>query len=186
MLELLIDKWWLFVLRGITAIVFGILAFVRPDLALATLVTLYGVFALTDGVLSIGASIALSRTRFMRWLLLEGLIGIAAGAVALALPGATAVVLLTFFGVWLVISGILRIVFAIEMRKVIDNEWLLAMAGFCSLGAGVLTLLSPLQSAMAWMWIMGVYAFAVGTAILMLGGLLKKLGGPGSKHVPAA
>jgi hypothetical protein len=64
------------------------------------------------------------------------------------LPGATAVVLLKFFGVWLVVSGVLWIVFAIEMRKVIDYEWLLAIAGFCSLGAGVLTLLSPLQSAM--------------------------------------
>jgi uncharacterized membrane protein HdeD (DUF308 family) len=178
MLRLLCDKWWLFVVRGLVAIAFGILAFVRPDVALTALVALFGFFALTDGLVSLAGCFVFAKTKLVWWMLIEGLIGVAAGIVTFAMPGLTAVVLLTFLGAWLIASGAIRIALSIEMRKAIDNAWLAALAGVFSLIAGVLTLVSPLQTAVAWMWVMGAYALIAGLVMLTLCVNLKRLAGP--------
>jgi uncharacterized membrane protein HdeD (DUF308 family) len=183
--QLLVDKWWLFVVRGLLAIVFGILAFVKPDVALAGLVTLYGVFALTDGLVSLAGCFNFAGTKLVWWLLLEGLFGVTAGVLTFVMPGVTALVLLGFLGAWLIASGAVRIALAIEMRKVIEGEWLAALAGLCSIVAGVLTFVSPLQTAVAWMWLMGAYALVVGFVMLGLGFNLRRLGGARSHDVQA-
>ena len=177
MFQLLRDKWWLFVVRGLLAIVFGILAFVKPDVALGTLVTLYGFFALTDGLVSLAGCFTFAGTKLVWWLMLEGLFGITAGVLTFVMPGVTALVLLTVLGAWLVASGAVRIVLAIEMRRVIEDEWLAVLAGVCSVVAGVLTFVSPLQTAVAWMWVVGAYALVVGIVMLSLGFNLRRLGG---------
>lgn len=177
MFKLLSDKWWLFVVRGLIAIVFGILAFTKPDIALSVLVGLYGFFALTDGLVSLAGCFLFAGTRLVWWMLLEGLFGIAAGVMTFVLPGVTAVVLLTILGAWLIASGAVRIVLAIEMRKAIDGAWLTALSGVCSIVAGALTLFSPLQTAVAWMWVMGAYALIVSIVMLTLGVNLRRLGG---------
>lgn len=178
MFQLLANKWWLFALRGLVAIVFGIVAFVRPELALAALVALYGTFALVDGLVSLGACFLFSGTKLVWWLLFEGLMGIAAGILSFALPGATAVALLSLLGIWLIASGVVRIMLSIEMRKVVDGAWLGALAGVCSLIAGALTLFRPLQTAVAWMWLMGCYAVIFGIVMFALGMNLRRLSGP--------
>ncbi|MCW5935957.1 MAG: HdeD family acid-resistance protein [Fimbriimonadaceae bacterium] len=184
--QLLIDKWWLFVLRGVVAILFGILAIVRPDVALSAVVALYGFFALTDGLVSLAGCFVFSKTKLVWWLLLEGLFGIAAGVVTLVMPGLTTLVLLGFLGAWLIASGAVRIALAIQMRKVIEGEWLAVLAGVCSIVAGVLTFVSPLQTAVAWMWVMAAYAFVVGAVMLSLGFSLRRLGGTRPQGTKAA
>jgi uncharacterized membrane protein HdeD (DUF308 family) len=185
-IQLISDKWWLFVVRGLLAIAFGIAAFARPDVALTALVTLYGFFALTDGLTSLAGCFLFTRTKFVWWMLLEGLFGVAAGILTFAMPGVTALVLLTLLGIWLIASGAVRIALAIEMRKAIDNEWLVGLAGVCSVVAGALTLLRPLQTAVGWMWVMGAYALIVGIVMLTLGINLRRLGGSISHDVQTA
>src|SRR5215813_14549392 len=94
MLHAMAKGWWLVLLRGIAAIVFGVLAFVWPGLTLLTLVLFYGAFALADGVIALAAAITGGRSVPTWWLVLVGLLGIAAGVLTFALPGMTALVLI--------------------------------------------------------------------------------------------
>src|SRR5262249_481117 len=109
MLHALAKCWWLLLFRGIAAIVFGVLAFIWPGLTLVTLVLLYGAFALVDGVLSLLAAFTGSTKPVPTWwLVVVGLLGIAAGAVTFLWPGITAILLVLFIGAWALVHGILR------------------------------------------------------------------------------
>ena len=132
MLHALAKSWWLLLLRGIAAIIFGILAFVWPGLTLVTLVLLYGAFALVDGVISLIAAFTGSAKPVPTWwLVVVGLLGIAAGIVTFAWPGITAILLVLFIGAWALVHGIFEIIGAIQLRKEIDNEWMLILGGSC-------------------------------------------------------
>ncbi len=176
MFESMIRNWWVFVVRGVLAIVFGAPAFVRPDATLVALVALFGAYALLDGVLSLTTSFMLTGTRYFWWLLLEGVLGIAVGVLTFQHPGVTAASLLYLLGAWLTVGGIFRIVAAIELRKQIDNEWAYILSGFLSVVADVLTFYRPSQSALAWLWVIGTYAILYGVMMLVLGVKLRKLG----------
>jgi uncharacterized membrane protein HdeD (DUF308 family) len=175
MLNLMVSKWWLFAVRGVLAILFGVLAFVRPDVTLVALVGLFGIYALADGFLGFAGAFALTGSRYFWWLLLEGIAGVTAGVFTFEMPGVTALSLLLLLGIWLVFSGIFRIVSAIELRKQMDNEWLYILSGVFSVIAGALTFCGPLQSAISWVWVIGVYAVLFGLMSLSLGVKLRKL-----------
>jgi uncharacterized membrane protein HdeD (DUF308 family) len=133
MLHALAKCWWLLLLRGLAAIVFGVLAFLWPGLTLVTLVLLYGAFALVDGVLSLVAAFTGSTKPVPTWwLVVVGLLGIAAGAVTFLWPGITAILLVLFIGAWTLVHGIFEIIGAIQLRKEIDNEWMLILGGVLS------------------------------------------------------
>src|SRR5262245_4270303 len=125
MLNALARYWWLILLRGICAIVFGVLAFVWPGVTLFTLIILYGAYALADGVLSLAAAVMGGAPAPRWWLALVGLFGIAAGVLTFMWPGITALVLLFFIAGWAIATGVMQITGAIRLRHEIDNEWLL-------------------------------------------------------------
>ena len=129
MLHALCKNWWLLLLRGIAAIVFGILTFAWPGITLLTLVLFYGAFALVDGVLAIAAAIMGGAPAPRWWLALIGVLGIAVGVLTFAWPGVTALVLLLFIAGWAIATGVFQIIGAIKLRKEIDNEWLLIEIG---------------------------------------------------------
>src|SRR5436309_1161366 len=122
----------MFALRGVAAILFGILAFAWPGVTLTVLVLLFGAYSLVNGVLALASAF---RTRHdHRWgLLLEGLAGIAAGLVTLFMPGLTALVLLYIIAAWALLTGVLQLVAAVRLRKVIHDEWWLILSGVASL-----------------------------------------------------
>src|SRR3954469_15088793 len=115
MVIVLARNWWVLVLRGLLAVLFGIAAFAWPGITLAALVILYGAYALVDGIFAI-ASVMIGRTSGMPWwaLLLQGLAGIAVGIMTFAWPGITALVLLCLIAAWAVVTGIFSIVAAIR------------------------------------------------------------------------
>ena len=122
MLHALAKCWWLLLLRGIAAVLFGLLAFIWPGLTLVTLVLLYGAFALVDGVISLIAAFTGSAKPVPTWwLVVVGVLGIAAGIVTFAWPGITAILLVLFIGAWALVHGIFEIIGAIQLRKEIDN-----------------------------------------------------------------
>jgi uncharacterized membrane protein HdeD (DUF308 family) len=174
-MQLVSNNWWLFVLRGVLAILIGVVALLNPGLVLAALVTLFGAFAFSEGMLSLIGCFAFSRTRIVGWFLLEGLAGIAVGVLIFARPEEAGLLLLDILGAWLIVSGALRLLIAYELRNVIRNERLVAMSGMCAVIAGVLTLLNPTQSAAVWMWTLGAYAIALGLLMLTVGYSLRKL-----------
>lgn len=180
-MSVLVNNWWTFVLRGILAILFGLLVFFMPGMALLTLVFLFGFYALADGLFSLAAALRWTGGAEQQpwWaLLLHGILGVVAGFLALTLPGITAVVLLYIIAGWALATGIMEIVAAIRLRQQIQGEWLLVLSGVLSIILGVLLALFPVAGALAVVLWIGAYAIVVGVLLLVLGFKLRKWLGP--------
>src|SRR5262245_55366687 len=149
LLDALAKNWWLILLRGIAAILFGVLAFLWPGVTLLTLVLFYGIFAIVDGVLSIAAAVMGGAPMPRWWLALVGLLGLVVGALTLAWPGITALVLLLFIAAWAIVSGVMQIIGAIQLRKEIDDEWWLIACGVLSVLFGIGIAVFPGTGALA-------------------------------------
>ena len=166
LLSLLAKNWWVLLLRGIVSILFGVLAFTLPGLTLLTLMILYGAYAAVDGVLALVAAFQGGTMAPRWWLALVGILGLAAAAATFLYPQITALILIMFIGAWAIAHGILEIVGAIQLRKEIDNEWLLALGGALSIIFGVFVLLQPGAGALALVWLIGAYAIAFGIVLV--------------------
>jgi uncharacterized membrane protein HdeD (DUF308 family) len=162
LLHSLANNWWLLLLRGICAILFGVLTFVWPGMTLLTLVLLYGAYALVDGVLALAEAVMGGAPAPRWWLALVGLLGIAAGILTFAWPGITALVLLLFIAGWAIATGVLEIVGAIKLRKEIENEWLLIASGALSVIFGLILVAQPGTGALALLYVIGTYAILFG------------------------
>jgi uncharacterized membrane protein HdeD (DUF308 family) len=161
--------WWLLLMRGIAAIVFGVLAFIWPGLTLLTLVILYGVFAIVDGVLALAAAFGRTDAEVPRWwFLFTGILDIAAGVIAMFWPGITALVLIIFIGAWAIIRGVMEVIAAVQLRKEIEGEWLLVLAGVLSVLFGLGVLIYPGAGAVALAWLIAIYAIAIGVVMIGL------------------
>jgi uncharacterized membrane protein HdeD (DUF308 family) len=174
MVHALAKNWWLLLLRGIAAIIFGLLAFAWPGLTLVTLILLYGAYALVDGVLAIIAAITGGVPGSRWWLAVVGLLGIAAGLLTFLTPGLTALVLLFFIAGWAIVTGVFEIIGAIKLRKEIDNEWLLILGGIISVLFGVGMMLAPGAGALALVWVIGAYSVVMGVIFVALAFRLRK------------
>jgi uncharacterized membrane protein HdeD (DUF308 family) len=166
-------RWWAVLLRGLIAIAFAVLAFMWPAVTVATLVLLFGFYALLDGLTSLVAAVV-GRRHEDRWLLaLEGVIGIWAGVVTLRAPGVTAAVLVFFISIWAMATGFLRIVEAIRLRKQISGELWLALSGVLSILFAMMLILQPIAGALSLVWILAAYVLILGVLLMFLGIELK-------------
>lgn len=167
--HLLTSNWWLLLLRGLVAVLFGILAFAWPGITLLTLIYLFGWYALVNGILSffLAAKAPRGHTRIAS-LILGGLISILAGLLTFFMPGITALGLLILIAAWAIVNGIMEIVAAIKLRKVITNEWLLVLAGLASIVFGVLLFLQPGAGALVLVWWIGSFALVFGILLAIL------------------
>jgi uncharacterized membrane protein HdeD (DUF308 family) len=177
------DHWWAFALRGAAAIVFGVLAFAWPGLTLTVLVLFWGAYALVDGILTLLAAFRTGQDH--RWaLMIEGIAGIAAGVVTFFWPGLTALVLVYIIAFWALLTGVLEVVAAFRLRRVIHNEWWLGLSGLASLIFGIVLVISPGAGALALIWLIAAYAIVFGVLLL---GLALRLRGVGQRHqIPAS
>ena len=166
--------WWTFILRGVLAILFGVLAFFAPEYGIAILVGLFAAWAIIDGV---GNLIAGIRTRGQDrswWLeVLEGVVSIAAGVIAILLPAAAAQVLVLLIAAWAVITGVIEIVMAVRLRRVIEGEAWMGLAGAASIVFGVVLVLFPAAGALSLVWLIGSFAIAFGGLLIILGWRLR-------------
>ena len=167
----LAGHWSTLAIRGVCAIVFGVLSFMWPALSLATLVIIWGVYALIDGALALVAGV-----KAKIWsLVFIGLVGVLAGIGAFVYPGRTALVLLYFIAAWAIVTGILAIYIAIRLRKELTGEWVLALAGVLSVVFGMMLIARPGAGALAVVLILASYAVAFGVLLLVLAFKLKSL-----------
>jgi uncharacterized membrane protein HdeD (DUF308 family) len=171
----LAENWWAIALRGVSAIIFGVLAFVLPALSLFALILMFGAYAIIEGIFNI---IAAARSRSKdgpRWLLLlEGFVSIAAGIVTFALPGLTALVLVYVIAAWAMVTGVLEIIAAVRVRKQITGEVWWILSGILSVVFGVLLMIAPGAGALALVLWIGAYAVVFGALLVGLAFRLRR------------
>jgi uncharacterized membrane protein HdeD (DUF308 family) len=173
--DVLARHWWAIALRGLAAIIFGILAFAMPGVTLAVLVLLFGAYALVDGIFNIVAAVSGRSGQRSWWMvLLEGLVSVAAGLVTFFMPGLTALTLVYVISAWAIITGVLEVVAAIRLRKEITNEWWLALSGVLSIVFGALVAFAPGAGALALIFWIGAYAVVFGAMLVALGFRLRR------------
>jgi uncharacterized membrane protein HdeD (DUF308 family) len=163
-------NWWSLVIRGIVAILVGVITFVWPGITLGALILLFGAYALLDGIFAIIGAWKAARAH-ERWgaLVFEGIAGIGASAVTVVLPGITALVLVYVIAAWAVVTGSLEIMAAMRLRKYISGEWLLILSGVASILFGILAIVIPLVGALAIALGFGIYAIVFGALLVSLG-----------------
>lgn len=168
-------SWWALALRGVLAIIFGILVFRWPGLTIEVLVLFFGANALIDGVLALVAAFRGSVTGARWWgMLLQGILGIATGIITFLMPGLVAIVLLFFIGAWAIAIGIFEIAAAIRLRKEIQGEWLLALRGVLAIIFGVILFARPGAGVLAVVWLIGAFSIALGVLNLALAFRLRR------------
>jgi uncharacterized membrane protein HdeD (DUF308 family) len=166
MLQLLARRWWALALRGVIAVLFGLLTLFIPGVTLISLVLLFGFYAILDGIFDI---VSAMKAPGHHWpLLVEGFVGIVAGIVTFMWPGITAMFLLYLIALWAILTGVLEIVAGIRLREVIANEMLLILMGVISTLFGILIIIFPGAGALAIIIWIGAYAVVFGIILIVL------------------
>jgi uncharacterized membrane protein HdeD (DUF308 family) len=170
MLGLVVRDWWVFAIRGIAAIVFGILAFVWPETTLTVLVLLFGAFVLVDGIsllIALASGDALARRH--AWAVgIMGVLGIVAGIVTFLWPDLTAVSLLYIIAIWAIAMGTFQVIGAVVLRRALDNEVWMGLGGLASIAFGVLLIAFPSGGLLSLVWLVGIWSVVFGVSNLGL------------------
>jgi uncharacterized membrane protein HdeD (DUF308 family) len=175
-LSVITGNWWMLALRGVLAVLFGLLALIAPIATLTVLVLFWGAFALVDGVFAIIAAFRVAGGRGRWWLIIEGVLGILAGIVTFLYPGLTALVLLYIIAFWAILIGIMRIVTAISLRREIENEWLMILGGALTVIFGILLIVLPGPGLLSLTWLIGIWALIFGIALIVLAFRVRNMG----------
>ena len=164
MLEVMSRHWGAIALRGVLAILFGVVAFVWPGPTVAVLVILLGAFALLEGITNIVIGVR-GREGFE---IFEGVVSAIVGLIFLFRPGIGALTVIYFVAAWAIITGITRVVAAIQLRRVLRNEWLLVLAGLASVLFGVIVAVFPGAGIVALIWFVAAWAIVIGVLLVAL------------------
>ncbi|TWI34452.1 HdeD family acid-resistance protein [Paracoccus sulfuroxidans] len=169
LVRVMAENWWVPLLRGIAAILFGLLALIWPGLTVYVLLVAFGVYAIIDGVMAIVIAFRRrsSDDNWWAWLI-EGLLSIVIGVMALFWPEATALALIIWMAAWAIVAGVFRIVAAIRLRREIEGEWMLVLSGLLSILWGGLMLYLPAAGLLSIAWLIGVFAIAIGLTMVSL------------------
>src|SRR5437667_9111719 len=176
LIETLKRHWWVPVIRGIAAIVFGIIAFVYPGLTIATLVLFFGAWVLIDGIFRIVGAIGhRASDPDWGWHLVIGILGIVVGLLTFHAPQITALALVIYIAAWALMIGASEIAIAVKMRREIKGEWFLILMGLISIIFAVMLLWNPIAGAAAVIWLIAWYAVVIGILGVIFGFRLRSL-----------
>ena len=168
MSALLAQNWWAIALRGVFAIIFGIIALLMPGATMLALVLLFAAYLLVDGIFAIIAAVrAARRQERWGWLIFEGLVDLVSGGIAIVWPLLTIVAFALLMGAWAIVTGALLLGASYRLN-IPHGRWLMALAGAISVIWGVLLIIWPLIGALVLTWWMAAYALIFGVAMLVL------------------
>jgi uncharacterized membrane protein HdeD (DUF308 family) len=174
LLHQLANNWWVLLVHGLVGVLFGLLALAWPGITLVSLILLFGIYLGAVGILEVVAAIRGGTLAPRWWLAIAGLVALVASAVTFLAPGITALSLIYIIGVWALAHSLFEIIGAVRVRKLINNEWALILSGILSALFGIVVLFRPGAGALGLVWVIGLYAVAVGVLFIGLAFRLKK------------
>jgi uncharacterized membrane protein HdeD (DUF308 family) len=177
------DRWWTVLVRGLAAIAFGVVTLVAPRTSLVILAVAFGVYAIVDALVHLFAANRWppeART----WTVFQGLLSLAAGIVALAWPGLTAMGLVLVIALWAALVGVAQIAVSLQLRQGLHGAWLLATAGMLSIALAVALFVAPAAGVTLMLWLIGLYALVLGLLLVGVGVRLRTTGGGGPGDRP--
>jgi uncharacterized membrane protein HdeD (DUF308 family) len=171
------DHWYIPLIRGLIAVLFGVVLLVHPVIAIATLVILFGAFAFADGIATIVTGLRFAHPDSGRWwwMLLQGVVGILVGLIAFFLPITAAWALSILVAVWAFSTGILELGAAFRLRRDIPGEIFLGISGLLSLLLGVAFVILPGAALLTLVFVVGFYAIVAGVSLVVLSVRLRSL-----------
>jgi uncharacterized membrane protein HdeD (DUF308 family) len=186
MIKAISKYWWVFCLRGLLAIVFGLAALLWPALTLGVMVLLFGLFALFEGLLTIILSLKKGTEKGGWTLLFEGLAGILVCVIVLLgaslgsilWPRVAAVMLVFYIAGWAILAGLFKIITAFRIRREMKGEWMLGLSGLISILVGLILIFRPEAGVLAVAWLIGIYAIFIGILLSLLGLKIHKVAAP--------
>jgi uncharacterized membrane protein HdeD (DUF308 family) len=181
LLSALSENWWVLALRGLLAMLFGFAALFLPLSTIEAVGRLFGVYAILEGVLA--ALIGIRGSRYRGAFIAEGVFGIVAGLIALALPAVTALVLLYVVAIWAILSGVAEMIAAVALRREIAGEWALFLVGVLSVILGVVMAVLPGVGLLSVVWLVGLYVLFIGVALIVLACRVRGMRGWGDSRV---
>ena len=171
------DYWWTITTRGVVAVLFGIAAIGWSDITLQTLMMLFGVFTLLDGLVNLSIATRASKVHGRWWeMLIQGIVGVGVGIVSFAWPAITAVALLYIVAFWAIAVGVLEMAASIRFGMEIGGGWLLAVCGIWSALFGVFLLMWPNAALHGFIWFIGTVAILFGSLLVFFGLKLRRIG----------
>lgn len=170
MVERLASHWWLPILRGAIAVLFGVAVIAWPGETVLILILIFGAFCFVDGIFAVISAIRFA-TQHERWalLLIEGIVGILFGILAYLAPAAIALFFVAFFAAWAIVTGIFELIMAIRVRAGLGRELLLIASGILSILLGVVLFIEPALGLLVWAWTLGIYAIVFGILMIVFG-----------------
>ncbi|HXY99832.1 MAG TPA: HdeD family acid-resistance protein [Stellaceae bacterium] len=166
MVDILLRNWWALALRGVAALIFGVLAFLWPGITLTVLIWIFAAYMLVDGVLAVVAGLRAAQQGKRWWpFAVEGVLDLIAGAIAFLWPGIALLTFIYLIAFWAILSGVVLLAAAVQLRRM-HGESLLILGGLLSLAWGVIFLFWPMAGALAIAWWIGAYAFLFGAVMV--------------------
>ena len=168
MKNMMTTQWWVLLLRGILAVLFGIIAISYANFTALAIFIWFVFYAIADGIFHVYMSYMHKDDNDKWWLgFLGGVFSILVGIAAFTWPQLTAILLLMFIGAKAVFEGIIMVVTAIQLRKEVKGEWLLILGGAIAIIFGLYMFLNPVIGGLALLWIVGIYAIVVGLVLIV-------------------
>jgi len=184
MIRAISKYWWVFTLRGVIAIAFGLASLLWPALTLGVMVLLFGLFALFEGGLTIVTSFKKGDEKGGWTLLIEGLAGLLVCVIvllgssigAMLWPRVAAVMLVYYIAGWAILAGLFKILTAFRIRKEVKGEWILGLSGLISILVGLILIFRPEAGVLAVAWLIGIFAIILGIFLTLLGAKFRGMG----------
>jgi uncharacterized membrane protein HdeD (DUF308 family) len=175
-------SWWSLMIRGVVAVIFGILALAAPAKTLDFLIMLFGIFVLVVGlVATIGAIMHRKESENWWLILIPGVAGIVIGLISVAMPAFTEAIIIYLIAIWALVSGIGQIYSAMKIRKDVEGEWMPILIGIISIVLGILLFVRPIEAAATVMWLVGLFVLVIGILWIVMGFRVRRwLDGPGA------
>lgn len=164
------NHWWQVAIRGLVALLFGILLLAWPGVGLFLFAIFFGAYAFVDGIFTLVAAVSYKGSSGQRaWLFVRGIFGIIVGIITFFWPAITELALIFLIGAWALVTGIMELNFAFRSVRETGAKWLFAVSGILSIILAILLLVRPIAAIIAVIWIIGAYAVMAGILLIILG-----------------